>query len=71
MFFYEFKETSDEALVMTNKGEKISRELLKDCIVVNVKRQNLLLDIQLGYLTNKVKILKEKAKANQLFRIRK
>jgi hypothetical protein len=64
---FEKYDESDEALVMTDEGRRIFRELLKGSITVNVKGQKLLFDFKFGYLINKEKILKKKV--NQLFKI--
>jgi hypothetical protein len=58
---------TDEALVMTNEGKKIFRELLKGSINVNVRGRSILFDFQFGHLINKEEMLCRKA--DQLFKI--
>lgn len=58
---------TDEALVMTDEGNKLFRELLKGSITINVKGRKLLFEFQFGHLINKEKILGEKM--NRVFKI--
>lgn len=51
---------TDEALVMTDEGKKLFRELLKGIITINVKGRKLLFEFQFGHLVNKEKVLQEK-----------
>jgi len=51
---------TDEALVLTDVGKKVFRELLKGIITVYIRGRKLLFDVQLGHLIDREKLLQEK-----------
>lgn len=57
---------NDEALVETDEGKKVFRELLEGSLTINVKGRKVLLDFQFGHLIDKEKVLGEKI--NRFFR---
>jgi len=61
--FLEKYEETDEALVVTEEGVKVLRELLKGCIAVDVRGRKLLFECRFGPLT------KLEKRADRLFRI--
>jgi len=58
---------TDEALVITDEGERVFRELLKGILTINVLGRKLLFEVQFGHLINKEKVFEEKW--NRSFRV--
>lgn len=58
---------TDEALVLTDEGKKVFRELLKGSLTIDVRGRKLLFEISFGHLVNKEKVLEEKV--NRFFKV--
>ncbi len=60
---------NDEALVLTDEGQKLFREFLRGSLTINVAGRRLLFEIQFGNLIDKTRLLSDKV--DRLFRVGK